>query len=184
MRALPWLAELLKRLGERTGRGAAAIGWRIAAWTLRKGPPKVRIGRLAVAAAAVWAGERVLAHQRLAAALIAIFLVVSYREGAAQATQAAPEPEEWPSADEILLGMVLDLIGDAPGIHLADLLVEVRKAGPDWAGFELPELREMLAAIGCPIRRQLRVGDRTGIPGVHRDDAQAALNRLNHSPDL
>lgn len=182
MKALPWLTELLTRLGVRIGRGAAAIGWRIARWTLQKGTPSARIGHLATIPAAGWAAERILGHQRLAAVLIAVFLTVSYREGAANSPQAVLEPETAACPEEILLRMVLALIGDRPGVHLTELIDHVRQAKPEWAGFELLDLRDMLAAIGCPIRRQLRVGERTGVSGIHRDDAQAALDRLTHSP--
>ena len=95
-----------------------------------------------------------------------------------QLAQDQAELEDELTPEEIVLQLVVDLIGDAPGIHLDTLLAHLQQV-PQWAAMTRDELRLVLHAAGCPIRRALRVGKRTGIAGVHRDDAQAALDALS-----
>ncbi|TDT95322.1 hypothetical protein EDD99_7147 [Streptomyces sp. 846.5] len=90
---------------------------------------------------------------------------------------AEDELETELTAEEQVLGIIVGIIGDASGIHL-DTLLPILQQEPGCEEMTRDDLRRVLDAVGCPIRRALRVGTRTGIAGVHRDDAQAALDAL------
>ena len=155
--------------------GARAWHW---PWEAKAGRATIR--RLVVLAGGGWSLWR-LGNQwhwiwaaALAAAILTAYLTADQTEPAIE-DQAEEEAELTP--EEIVLQLVVDLIGDAPGIHLDTLLDRLREV-PQWAAMERDDLRLVLDAVGCPIRRKLRVGDRTGIAGVHRDDAHTALQAL------
>lgn len=95
--------------------------------------------------------------------------------------EVEPEPEREMSDAEFILTLVLDAMGDAPGIHLDNLLAHLRQQ-PDCAAMTRDTMRTALDLAGCSVRRALRVGVRTGIAGVHRDDATAALDRVYDDP--
>lgn len=114
------------------------------------------------------------------AGAIAVLLILGYWQALpvdqdAEADEAEGEPGL--TREEQVLGTVVGIIGDAPGIHLDTLLAELQQQ-PDCGEMTREDLRAILAAVGCPVRRALRVGQRTGVAGVHRDDAHAALDAL------
>jgi hypothetical protein len=79
------------------------------------------------------------------------------------------------------LQMLATLIGDRPGIHLAELLDVMGAADANWATWDNKRLRTALAAVHVEPRRSINLptGTRTG---VHRDDVQAALQRVTTPP--
>lgn len=178
----------LRKTADRLHDGSIQIGWRVGRWAWQdphRGERAVRSTiLLGLLLALLWLGQAV---PQLGALLLATAVVKAFRAGEAEEEQAAAaEQEELPppvvrSPQETLLRMILTLTGEGPGIHL-DTLLDAMRSQPRWAAMQREDLRELLAAVRCPVRRSLRVGERTGIAGVHRDDAQAALDALAHDP--
>jgi hypothetical protein len=175
----------------RTATGTLQLGGRRWRWIWEKKKGRAKIGRTIArilgSSFACFAAYRIGSTWPLAGgAIICAVLARGYAK-ADQSEQPQTEPEDQGepeielTPEEIVLQLVVDLIGDAPGIHLDTLLTQLQQV-PDWAAMTRDELRLVLHAAGCPIRRALRVGQRTGIAGVHRDDAQAALDALAEDP--
>lgn len=172
----------LRRAAARIYDGGIQIGWRVGRWPWQdphKGERAVRAVLLAAVLAVLWwIGQAV---PRVAGLLLVAFAVAAFRAGEAEQDAADAEEEDLlppvvRCPEETLLRMVVTLIGQGPGIHLDTLLTALRTQ-PRWAAMEREDLRALLAGLGCPVRRTLRVGERTGAAGVHRDDAANALAR-------
>lgn len=82
------------------------------------------------------------------------------------AVQAAPGGER-----EAVRRLLLDLIGEAPGVHLKTVLAHLQKHG-QWEGRKVADLRVHLEALGIPVDLKLRV-DGTPTRGVRRADLEA-----------
>lgn len=164
---------------ERAVFGTWQIGTRRWGWVRSAEGIGAKAGRALIGAGLLYAGGALGLHWPwVGAGEISTLIAWGYAKADTTTAAAAAEEEDVElSPEEIVLTMVLDLIGDAPGIHLDTLLTELRKAQA-WAGMERDDLRTLLAAAGCPVRRALRVGPRTGVAGVHRDDARTALDTL------
>jgi hypothetical protein len=100
--------------------------------------------------------------------------------------QAAAAEEIARTLDEVYIRMLLHHIGAEAGIHLTELLPLMQRSDARLEHFTREDLRDLLAVLRVPIRPQLRVGVRTGVAGVHRDDAERALTEYlsrNPSPE-
>lgn len=87
----------------------------------------------------------------------------------------APKPPANPAPGaerEAVRRLLLDLIGDAHGVHLKAVLAHLQKHG-QWEGRKVADLRVHLQALGIPVDPKLRVG-KVPTRGVSR----AALEAL------
>lgn len=178
--------------------GTYQIGTRRWKWIWESKEGRGKTGRALLLAGGLWSGYA-LGHQWPWFGGVEILALVARGYATADiAPPATAEPElvheeTERSPEELVLAQVVDIIGDALGIHL-DVLLDRLREEPDCGEMTRDELRLVLHAVGCPIRKALRVGSRTGIAGVHRDDARHALQALDeddtplpppdHSPDL
>jgi hypothetical protein len=163
--------------------GTGQIGSRRLHWIWETGDGRRRLGRIIArllgSAFVVYAAIRLGTYWPWVgvAELIALLW---YGHAKAQLEEAALTEDELEaelSAEEQVLGLIVGIIGDSAGIHL-DTLLPLLQQEPGCEEMTREQLRAVLAEVGCPIRRALRVGTRTGVAGVHRDDAQAALDAL------
>ncbi|MEZ0066701.1 hypothetical protein ABIA32_002713 [Streptacidiphilus sp. MAP12-20] len=159
----------LRRLSARVYDGSVVIGWRVARWPWATAEGGSRLGRLivlAVIGSLSW---------RVPWLFCACWAFAAWRAAPLE-PERAPEPTPTPqSPDELYLRLILGHIGDETGIHLADLLPAIQQAEEGLEHMTRDDLRDLLAALRVPVRAQLRVGVRTGVAGVHRDDAAQAL---------
>ncbi|MFH8369178.1 hypothetical protein [Streptomyces sp. NPDC018031] len=90
-----------------------------------------------------------------------------------------PTPDPGPARPDDprrdLAQAVLDIIGDRPGIHLAELYPALL-ARPAAARLDETRLRAALTEAGITITRSMRVGDVEGRSGIKRADVQALLD--------
>lgn len=107
------------------------------------------------------------------------FIVKAWRaadvEERVEEQHAAVREELARTLDEVYLRLVLRHIGEASGVHLAELLPLMQASDDRLEHLTREDLRDLLAVLGVPVRAQLRVGARSGVAGVHRDDAAQAL---------
>lgn len=91
----------------------------------------------------------------------------------APAEAAEDEPEEGPAAPDpgAVRQLLVEAIGDRPGVHLSTLLAHLQEQGQG-EGWAVADLRARLEALGVPVRRSVKV-DRKVAYGVHRDDLPA-----------
>ena len=82
---------------------------------------------------------------------------------------AEPEPMD-PRAE--LVETLLDVIGDANGIHLRDLYPRLRQC-PGWGHLDDPAMRGVLDDYGIPTVRAMSVGGVDGRTGIRREALQA-----------
>ncbi|MEU9793814.1 hypothetical protein AB0E27_24835 [Streptomyces sparsogenes] len=92
-----------------------------------------------------------------------------------------PVPPDPAQMRRRLVEAVLELIGDRPGIHLAELYPGLL-ASPWGAHLDETRLREQLQQAGLVITRSMRVDGVEGRSGIRRTDAEAALRALSPSP--
>lgn len=81
---------------------------------------------------------------------------------------AAPVPG---GEREAVRRLLLDLLGDAPGVHLKTVLAHLQAHG-QWEGKTVADLRVHLQALGIPVRPKVKVGG-TPTRGVLRVDLDA-----------
>jgi hypothetical protein len=165
-----------------SGQVAGRVRW---IWETEDGRTRLRriVGRTLTVAFGLWSAFALGTHWPWvgAAEIIALLWYGHAKAELEAAPRLAEDDDEVElTAEEQVLGLVVGIIGDSPGIHLDTLLDHLRRE-PGCEEMMREELRAILADVGCPIRRALRVGTRTGIAGVHRDDAQAALDTLYDS---
>ncbi|MDX3239385.1 hypothetical protein PV392_27595 [Streptomyces sp. ME03-5709C] len=93
------------------------------------------------------------------------------------AAEGEEEPDEEPARDrpDHLLKWLLQVIGDRPGIHLAELYPLMREI-PGQQDHPDPHFRAALRALGIPVQRTLRVGKVAGRSGISRADIEALLS--------
>jgi hypothetical protein len=85
--------------------------------------------------------------------------------------ETAPEGAEEPPADPFP-GIVRDLIGDAPGVHLKTLLNHLHDTGLDPA-CTMADVTAALTRRRIPIRASVRDAEQRVNRGVHRADLEA-----------
>lgn len=167
-------AILGRRIGRRlttwiaAGRRDDLTGWRAALG------PIVRAGLLL--AAGYLAVRIIRAVPAVLWLLAPAWLVAAYRLGFAPAPAPEAEPAAQPVLDPVaaLALWLLDVIGDRPGVHLAELYPAMRRLT---GHHDRPDavLRAALRARGIPIVRSLRIGPVAGRSGVRRADVEALL---------
>jgi hypothetical protein len=171
--------NFLRRALTRIYDGSAPLGWRLLERFVGARRLETLL-HLGLVTAGLWIWWRLLAVWPLLTGIIAALWVVSaWRSADAEEVeeerQAAAEAARVAFLDEIYLRMIVDVIGDGPGIHLVDLLPMVERVVPELRGMEQRELRAFLEALGVPVQRKMRVGRRTGVAGVRAEDARQAL---------
>ncbi|MFF3884052.1 hypothetical protein [Streptomyces sp. NPDC001914] len=113
---------------------------------------------------------------------VAAFIPRDYLVRAAEAVEAfdarrrkpalAPAPEASPDGEpEAVRRLLLDLIGEARGVHLRTVLAYLQKHG-QWEGRTVAELRVHLEALGIPVQPKVKVG-KVPTRGVLRVDLDA-----------
>lgn len=121
--------------------------------------------------------------------LLAVLLFVPReyldRLTAAIERRAAPPPKQ-PAAPasggelETVRRLLLDLIGEAHGVHLRTVLTHLQQHG-QWEGRTVAELRVHLEALGVLVRPKVKVGG-TPTRGVLRADLEALSPVAETSP--
>lgn len=169
----------LRRTAARLYDGGGPALWELGG-RLLSGSWRDRGIRAAISLAGLWVWWRTLnVWPWLTGVLFAAFAIKAWRaadrEEDAEEQQAAADEAREMLLDEVYLRLLVRLIGDEPGIHLERLGPELGRVDERLAALTRPELRDLLGVLGVPVRRSLRVGARTGVPGVHRDDALQAL---------
>ncbi|MFC9847778.1 hypothetical protein ACFWFF_01510 [Streptomyces sp. NPDC060223] len=81
---------------------------------------------------------------------------------------------------ETVRGLLLDLIGEAHGVHLRTVLAHLQKHG-QWEGRTVAELRVHLEALGVPVQPKVKVAG-TPTRGVLRADLEALSPLPETSP--
>jgi hypothetical protein len=173
----------LEKAGHRLGNGMGKAVTALAAWPGRAETGEAKAGRWILLLIGGWLTEQLVARTHALVLLpAAAFLCAAWAMGKPPAPRAPVDDE---AADNIALAeFVLSVIGERQGVHLAELLPAIQAHADQWAGADKTYLRKVLTASGIPVRKKLRVGVRTGIPGVHRDDVEQALARLTTPPDV
>lgn len=95
----------------------------------------------------------------------------------------APEPPAPPAPGgerEAVQRLLLDVLGEAPGVHLNAVLAHLQEHG-QWEGKTVTDLRARLAHLGIPHDRSVKVA---GVPtwGVRRRDLVAPSPPADTSP--
>jgi hypothetical protein len=127
--------------------------------------PALRLALLAAAGYGAWRICR--AWPALLWGIAGCWFLISWRAGA----PAAPEPvEEEPPAvapAAAIRALLWQLIGDAPGVHLRDVLAHLQEQGhhPTWT---VADLRRHLERHGIPIDPKFKLAG-TPTRGVRRD---------------
>ncbi|MFB7597236.1 hypothetical protein [Streptomyces sp. NPDC056160] len=159
-RAAAWCAR---------GRRHDLTGWRAVLGVLL---------RLAVLACGLYLLARIVrALPALMWLVTAGWLVAAWRSGRPPAQAAGEAPaeaaEEAPPAPdrEAIHTLLLEVMGDAPAVHLRTVLAHLQERG-QWEGRTVSDLRAALAAVGVPHERGVKV---RGVPtwGVRRRDLKA-----------
>lgn len=172
----------LENAGHRLGSGATTVVTGIAAWPAKAENGEKKTGRWIVLIGSGWLTEQLVAHTHpLALVAAGALLIASWVKG------TVPEPAVVTADDAddnvAMVEFILQVIGDRQGVHLVELLPAIQAHTDGWDGCDKTYLRRVLVkTVGLPVRKKLRVGERTGISGVHRDDAQRVLERLTAPP--
>lgn len=165
----------MRHITARIATGSGILARRIGQALIPEGRPVAAATRVIgggfVATAALNA-----AHQ--APPIVPVLLAVWCRRAWLAGQPAPPDPNVWRRQ---LAEGVLELIGDRPGIHLAELYPALL-ARPAAAHLDEARLRAALLDAGITITRSLRVGDVEGRSGIRRADVEAALRSLSPSP--
>ncbi|NEY32070.1 hypothetical protein GTU99_07660 [Streptomyces sp. PRKS01-65] len=149
------------------GRRDDLTGWRAAlgCW--------LRLAMLALGLYLLW--RLVRAVPNLLWLLSTAWVAGAWRAG----RTAAPQDDVDPSAEEAPAGprgeairaLLLEVMGDAPAVHLRTVLAHLQERG-QWEGRTVGDLRVALERLGIPHARGVKVG---GVPtwGVRRRDLEA-----------
>ncbi|MFF4552736.1 hypothetical protein [Streptomyces sp. NPDC001422] len=116
------------------------------------------------------------------AVAVLAFVPREFLERAATAVEGLDVRRRKPSADaapkpapegerEAVRRLLLDLIGEAHGVHLRTVLAHLQEHG-QWEGRTVAELRVHLEALGIPVQPKVKVGG-TPTRGVLRADLEA-----------
>ncbi|MDT0387837.1 hypothetical protein [Streptomyces dubilierae] len=110
--------------------------------------------------------------------LSAGWIAAAWRAGRAPSPEASDEtpseaPEEAaPTPDvEAVRRLLLDVMGDAPAVHLRTVLAHLQKQG-QWEGRKVTDLRVHLQRLDIPVSRSVKVAG-TPTLGVRRRDLEA-----------
>ncbi len=132
-------------------------------------------------------------------ALVCVFAAVRYRtwvawmlaawcvaawvhapgEEAAEGDDEAGEQPPQGTGGEAIRALLLELIGDAHGVHLRTVLAHLQDHG-QWEGRTVAELRQHLEALHIPVRPKVKV-DGTPTRGVLKTDL-LALPPIEETP--
>jgi hypothetical protein len=165
-------AALAQHLTRRTvrwvaaGRRADLTGWRTALGPLVRGT---------IIAVVLYSAARIIrARPTLLWVVVPLWLIAAWR---ASPRPTAPQPAEKPAPTprDGLARWLLDLIGDRPGVHLAELYPALRQL-PGQQDRDDAALRAALRTLGVPVVRSLRIGGVAGRSGVRRTDVAAILS--------
>ncbi|MGQ4514238.1 hypothetical protein [Streptomyces sp. DW26H14] len=108
-----------------------------------------------------------------------LFLAWRSGKGAAPREQAPVEAPETPR--RAIAHWIVQLIGDRPGVHLAELYPAMR-ALPGMKGHDDAALRQALRELNITVTRSLRIGDVEGRSGVRLADVLALLSPDGEQP--
>lgn len=105
--------------------------------------------------------------------LSASWLLASWRAGKPVQTPdvAAPSEASGESPQEVVRGLLRDVMGDADTVHLRTVLQYLQEHG-QWEGRTVTDLRRHLAHLGIPHDHRVKVG-RVPTWGVRRRDLEA-----------
>jgi hypothetical protein len=170
------LADGSSTLAHRIARAAAAwvrkgrrddlTGWRAALGCC------LRLALLTLGVYLLWRLVRFL--PALLWLLSAGWLTAAWRAGRAPSPKATDEAAEEPPAVpdvEAVRRLLLDVMGDAPAVHLRTVLAHLQKHD-QWEGRSVTDLRVHLERLDIPVDRGVKVG-RTPTWGVRRRDLEA-----------
>lgn len=143
---------------------------RLAGWVRGGRDRRRRLARLAVLLlAGLLAWRIVRAAPWLMWPVSAAFAIAAWRAASLSGPAADEPPSE--AGPEAVRTLLHDLIGEGRGVHLSAVLRHLQEHGQG-EGWEVPDLRARLGALGVPCRRSVKVGGAVAW-GVHRDDLQA-----------
>ena len=167
--------KAIRAVTDRLWRGFAQLGRQhfagVTAWVRASGGPAGLVGRLLlllIAGLLLWRIARL--WPALLWVAVPAWCVAAWR--AALPAPAEPFEEEADEAPAVLpadaiRALLWQLIGDAPGVHLRDVLAHLQEQGhhPSW---KVADLRRHLERHGIPVDPKLKL---SGIPtrGVRRD---------------
>jgi len=161
-------AALTRRLGARAaawiarGRRDDLTGWRAAlgCWA--------RLVLLTLGGYLLW--RLIRAVPGVMWLLTGAWTIAAWRAGRPPVEEAPAEPPQQQSG-EAIRALLLDLMGDAPAIHLRTVLARLQEQG-QWEGRSVTDLRARLTLLRIPHDRNVKVG---GVPtwGVRRKDFEA-----------
>jgi hypothetical protein len=165
-------STLVRRIAARTAAWVARArrddltGWRAAlgCW--------LRLALLTLGLYLLWRLVRFL--PALLWLLSAGWLTAAWRAGRAPSPKATDEAaEEAPAVPDVeaVRRLLLDVMGDAPAVHLRTVLAHLQKHD-QWEGRTVTDLRVHLERLDIPVDRGVKVG-RTPTWGVRRRDLEA-----------
>ncbi|MFI9079134.1 hypothetical protein ACIGW8_22135 [Streptomyces sioyaensis] len=131
--------------------------------------------RLGVVVVAGWITVRVVrASPGLLWVVAAGWLWAAYRAGRdrapaapAEAADDAPDDPPGEQSAEAVRTLLLDLMGDARGVHLSTVLAHLQQHGQG-VGWRVGDLRARLEALGIPVDPKLKLG-KVPTRGVRKD---------------
>lgn len=183
------------RAAERLSRGSTLVWQRrtagLARW-VRRGRRDDLTGlaaalgpivRVAVLGLAAWIAYRfVRTVPVLLGVLTALWCAAAWRAGRPLA-EPAVEDDPAPLDPEAVRTLLLDLMGDAPAVHLKTVLAHLQQRGHG-EGWTVGDLRARLEALSIPVRLKVKAPGGGPTRGVHRDDlAPAPLAEPETSTD-
>ncbi|MFE2353456.1 hypothetical protein [Streptomyces parvulus] len=134
-----------------------------------------RFGWKAVFAAGVVAVYAVARYRAAFVWLLAVWCAAAWMHTPREDEQPPEETGEQPTAEAFhdpLPGILWDLIGDAPGVHVKRVVAWLHENG--WEeGSSAADVRAGLARRGVPLRASVRDAAGRVNQGVHRDDLEA-----------
>ncbi|MFE6408168.1 hypothetical protein ACFVOR_14680 [Streptomyces sp. NPDC057837] len=169
-------STLTRRIGARTAAWVARArrndltGWRAAlgCW--------LRLALLTLGLYLLW--RLVRAVPALLWLLSAGWIAAAWRAGRAPSPEASDEtpneaPEEAAPAPDVeaVRRLLLDVMGDASGVHLRTVLAHLQQSG-QWEGRTVTDLRVHLERLDIPVSRSVKVAG-TPTLGVRRRDLEA-----------
>lgn len=156
----------LQLSGRRLVIGHRLIVARLTDWVTERRDPKSTASRAAILAATGWVLWQTIGRSPAIMWALALgWTIAAWRAG---------KPTPAALRRQVLEG-VLDLIGERPGIFLAELYPALR-ARPAAAHLDDARLRAVLEEAGLTIHKAIRIGKDTGRSGVKRKDVEALLS--------
>ncbi|WP_416975645.1 hypothetical protein [Streptomyces sp. 4F14] len=104
--------------------------------------------------------------------LTGAWMVTAWRAGRPPAEETPANTPQQPG--EAVRALLLDLLGDAPAIHLRTVLAYLQEQG-QWEGRTVGDLRAHLEALGIPVHPKVKApGSKAPTRGVRRADLTPA----------